>query len=71
MSALYFGDDENIASDTVFGVSKSLVIDAKDHTDCPIPGLKSVRYDFRMPKAGDNDTGRVGADPASFKSAAE
>ena len=71
VSALYFGDDENIASDTVFGVSKSLVIDAKDHADCPIPGLKSVRYDFRMPKAGDNDTGRVGADPASFKFAAE
>jgi hydroxyquinol 1,2-dioxygenase len=71
VSALYFGDDANIASDTVFGVSASLVIDAKDNADCPIPGVKSVRYDFRMPVSGDNDTGRVGADPASFKSAAE
>jgi hydroxyquinol 1,2-dioxygenase len=71
VSALYFGDDPNIGSDTVFGVSASLVIEARDNADCPIPGLKSVRYDFRMPVAGANDTGRVGADPASFKSAAE
>ena len=71
VSALYFGDDDNIASDTVFGVSASLVIDTSDNADCPVLGVKSVRYDFRMPVAGDNDTGRVGADPASFKSAAE
>ncbi len=71
VSALYFGDDPNIGSDTVFGVSASLVVEAKDNADCPIPGLKSVRYDFRMPKAADNDTGRVGADPASFVKAAE
>ena len=71
VSALYFADDPNIGSDAVFGVSASLVIDARDNADCPIPGLKSVRYDFRMPVVGDNDTGRVGADPASFKFAAE
>jgi hydroxyquinol 1,2-dioxygenase len=71
VSALYFGDDEYIGSDTVFGVSASLVVQAKNNADCPIPGLKSVRYDFRMPRAADNDTGRVGADPASFQPAAE
>ena len=71
VSALYFGDDDHIGSDTVFGVSQSLVVEAADNADCPIPGLKSVRYDFRMPRAADNDTGRVGADPASFQPAAE
>jgi hydroxyquinol 1,2-dioxygenase len=71
VSALYFGDDPNIGSDTVFGVSASLVVDAKDNADCPIPGLKSVRYDFRMPVAADTDTGRVGADPAALMKAAE
>jgi hydroxyquinol 1,2-dioxygenase len=71
VSALYFGDDPNIGSDTVFGVSASLVVDAKDNADCPIPGLKSVRYDFRMPIAADTDTGRVGADPAALMKAAE
>ncbi len=71
VSALYFGNDPNIGSDTVFGVSASLVVEAKDHADCPIPGLKSVRYDFRMPAASDTDTGRVGADPAALMKAAE
>ncbi len=71
VSALYFGDDDHIGSDTVFGVSASLVVSAANNPDCPIPGLQSVRYDFRMPRAADNDTGRVGADPASFQPAAE
>ncbi len=71
VSALYFGNDPNIGSDTVFGVSASLVVEAKDHADCPIPGLKSVRYDFRMPAASDTDTGRGGADPAALMKAAE
>ena len=30
VTALYFGDDEHIDSDTVFGVSGSLVVGAKD-----------------------------------------
>jgi protocatechuate 3,4-dioxygenase beta subunit len=71
VSALYFGDDDHIGSDTVFGVSASLVVEAKDNADCPIPGLRSVRYDFRMPAASATDTGRVGADPASMMKAAE
>lgn len=71
VSALYFGDDANIGSDTVFGVSASLVVVATDNADCPIPGLRSVRYDFRMPAASDTDTGRVGADPAALMKAAE
>ena len=71
VTALYFGDDDYVASDTVFGVSNSLVVQSKADPESPIPVLRAVRYDFRMPRAADNDTGRVGADPASFKPAAE
>ena len=34
VTALYFGDDDHIDSDTVFGVSGSLVVAAKDDPDC-------------------------------------
>jgi hydroxyquinol 1,2-dioxygenase len=71
VTALYFGDDENIASDTVFGVSRSLVVRARaDDPDAPIKGIGSVRYDFRLAPAGAGDDGRVGADPAAFAPAA-
>lgn len=77
VTALYFADDENIASDTVFGVANSLVvsIDPKDPA-CPIPGLPGVHYDFQLSRAAADDKGRVGgdgegrvgADPASIVS---
>ena len=77
VTALYFADDENIASDTVFGVSNSLVvsIDPKDPS-CPIPGLPGVHYDFQLSRSAADDKGRsaaddkgrVGADPASIVS---
>ena len=67
VTALYFGDDANIASDTVFGVSQSLVvsIDPKDPT-APIPNMPGVRYDFQLAHAQNDAKGRVGADPASI-----
>jgi protocatechuate 3,4-dioxygenase beta subunit len=71
VTALYFGDDEHIDSDTVFGVSGSLVVGAKDDPASPIPGLKAVRFDFRLAHATDGDTGRVGADPSKLMKAAE
>ncbi|MGE0225037.1 MAG: dioxygenase [Acetobacteraceae bacterium] len=71
VTALYFGDDDNIDSDTVFGVSQSLVVQATDDPACPIPGLQAVHYDFRLARAEASDTGRVGADPASLTKAAE
>jgi hydroxyquinol 1,2-dioxygenase len=71
VTALYFGDDEHIESDTVFGVSGSLVVGAKDDPASPIPGLKAVRYDFRLAHATEGDTGRVGADPSKLMKAAE
>ncbi len=67
VTALYFGDDEHIDSDTVFGVSKSLVvsIDPKDPA-CPVAGLPGVRYDFQLSHASADGEGRVGADPSSI-----
>ena len=71
VTALYFGDDVHIDSDTVFGVSGSLVVAAKDDPASPIPGMKAVRYDFRLAHAEAGDTGRVGADPSKLMKAAE
>lgn len=71
VTALYFGDDPNIDSDTVFGVSQSLVVEAKDDPASPIPGLRAVHYDFRLAKAAPGESGRVGADPTKLMKAAE
>jgi protocatechuate 3,4-dioxygenase beta subunit len=66
VTALYFGDDDYIDSDTVFGVSGSLVVAAKPDPNSPIKGLRAVHYDFRLAKAEPGETGRVGADPTTF-----
>jgi hydroxyquinol 1,2-dioxygenase len=71
VTALYFGDDPNIDSDTVFGVSQSLVVEAKDDPGSPIAGLRAVHFDFRLIKAAPGESGRVGADPTKLMSAAE
>jgi protocatechuate 3,4-dioxygenase beta subunit len=72
VTALYFGDDENIASDTVFGVSRALVVRARaDDPEAPIEGIGAVRYDFQLARAANDGAGRVGADPAAFMPAAE
>jgi hydroxyquinol 1,2-dioxygenase len=70
VTALYFGDDDYIDSDTVFGVSASLVVDAKDDPASPVQGLRAVHYDFRLAPAAPGESGRVGADPTSFMSKA-
>jgi hydroxyquinol 1,2-dioxygenase len=71
VTALYFGDDPNIDSDTVFGVSQSLVVDAHQDGASPIPGLRAVHYDFRLARAAPGESGRVGADPTKLMKAAE
>ncbi len=71
VTALYFGDDEHIDSDTVFGVSGSLVVNAADDPNSPIPGLRAVHYDFRLATAAPGESGRVGADPTKMMQAAE
>lgn len=68
VTALYFRGDDHIESDTVFGVTDSLIIDLKAHdSSSPIPGLPSIHFDFRLaastPKAA---SGRVGADPSQL-----
>ncbi len=71
VTALYFGDDDHIGSDTVFGVAESLVVKASDDGSSPIPGLLGVRYDFRLAKVSGSGPGRVGADPSRLMPAAE
>jgi protocatechuate 3,4-dioxygenase beta subunit len=66
VTALYFGDDDHIDSDTVFGVSGSLVVNATDDPNSPVKGLKAVHYDFRLAHAAPGESGRVGADPTKL-----
>jgi len=68
VTALYIAGDDHIDSDTVFGVTESLVtaINAND-TNSPIPNLPSVKFDFKLASAAAKDgTGRVGADPSQI-----
>ena len=69
VTALYVAGDDHIDSDTVFGVSESLIVtlNKKDRSS-PLPNLPSIRYDFRMAVAKDHVLGRVGADPAQITS---
>ncbi|WP_149537690.1 dioxygenase family protein [Siccirubricoccus phaeus] len=73
VTALYFADDPNIDSDTVFGVSASLVVEAAMGVPgTPRPDLPSLRYDFRLSRRAAGETGgRVGADPSQILPAAE
>jgi len=73
VTALYFGDDPNIDSDTVFGVSDSLVVrEAMGLPGAPRADLPAVRYDFRLSRTGAGDGGgRVGSDPSRLMPAAE
>jgi protocatechuate 3,4-dioxygenase beta subunit len=66
VTALYLGDDPNIDSDTVFGVSKSLIVQPRlGQQDAPDPAIPSLRYDFRIARRAAHDkSGRVGADPS-------
>jgi protocatechuate 3,4-dioxygenase beta subunit len=72
VTALYLGDDPNIDSDTVFGVSDSLVVTpAMGLPDAPRSDLPAVRYDFRLSRLAAGETGgRVGADPSQMMPAA-
>ena len=74
VTALYLDGDDHIASDTVFGVTDSLIVRLnKSDPASPIPNLPSIRYDFQLAElAGEAVSGRVGADPSQIlKKAAE
>ncbi|MBP0496373.1 dioxygenase [Pararoseomonas indoligenes] len=68
VTALYLGDDPNIDSDTVFGVSESLVVRPQTGVEgSPDPSIPAVRYDFQVARRAAHDTsGRVGADPSKI-----
>ena len=67
VTALYFADDEHVDSDTVFGVSKSLVVSpSSDLPNAPVPGIPSIRYDFTLSRETDGAGGRVGSDPSKL-----
>jgi hydroxyquinol 1,2-dioxygenase len=72
VTALYVAGDDHIDSDTVFGVSESLVISVnKNDPSSPLPKLPSIRYDFRLAAASKQDaSGRVGADPSQITKSA-
>jgi len=67
VTALYLQGDEHIDSDTVFGVTASLVtgINDKDAAS-PIPNLPTIKFDFQLPAAQAVGSGRVGADPSQI-----
>lgn len=66
VTALYLAEDAHIDSDTVFGVSKSLVVSAREDVEGnPSPGTPAIRYDFRLSREGAGEGGvRVGSDPS-------
>ena len=68
VTALYIHGDEHIDSDTVFGVTDSLVVRVTDpDPKSPFPNLPSIKYDFTLAAAGKNDVSeRVGADPSQI-----
>jgi len=74
ITALYMAGDDHIDSDTVFGVTDSLVADPKPNDpESPFGALPSIRFDFTLAAAKDGLSGRVGADPSQIttKKAAE
>ncbi len=69
VTALYLAGDEHLEDDVVFGASADLVVqERKDDPDCPIPGARSIHFDFTLSRASEADklTGRVGADPSQI-----
>jgi hydroxyquinol 1,2-dioxygenase len=66
VTAIYLAGDDHIDSDTVFGVTESLVTEPKTDPDSPFPNLPSIRFNFTLAAATDAMSGRVGADPSQI-----
>ncbi len=67
VTALYIAGDDHIDSDTVFGVTDSLVAEVKDGDSAsPMKGVPSIRFNFTLAAAKDALSGRVGADPSQI-----
>ena len=71
VTAIYYGYDQYLGTDTVFGVSNSLVVQPKPNLPgSPFPDMETVEFDFTLARAvaGDENS-RVGADPAALVAA--
>ncbi len=68
VTALYIHNDPHIDSDTVFGVTDSLIVRVNESDPAsPLPHLPSIKYDFQLAAAGKGEgSGRVGADPSQI-----
>ena len=68
VTALYLRSDDHIDSDTVFGVTETLVTETvKNDPASPFPNLPSIRFNFTLGAAAGTDaSGRVGADPSQI-----
>jgi protocatechuate 3,4-dioxygenase beta subunit len=65
VTALYFEDDAHVDSDTVFGVSRSLVIRERlGLPGAPVADLPAIRFDFTLSRDTGEGGGRVGSDPS-------
>ncbi len=71
VTALYISGDDHIDSDTVFGVTDSLVAEVRpDDKASPFGSLPAIRFDFTLAAASDAHSGRVGADPSQITATA-
>ena len=68
VTALYIHGDPHIDSDTVFGVTDSLVVKVSDpDASSPLPNLPGIQYDFTLATAAKGEgSSRVGADPSQI-----
>jgi protocatechuate 3,4-dioxygenase beta subunit len=67
VTALYLEGDDHLDSDTVFGVSDSLVTGLRrNDPSSPFPQLPAIKFDFVLGLASAAGSGRVGADPSQF-----
>jgi len=68
VTALYLRSDDHIDSDTVFGVTDSLVTETVVNDPLsPFQDLPSIRFDFTLAVAhAKGKSGRVGADPSQI-----
>ena len=71
VTAVYYGYDQYIDNDVVFGVSNALIVEPRENVPgSPFPALRSIEYNFTLARAAEGDeNSRVGADPASLLAA--
>ncbi len=72
VTALYIAGDDHIESDTVFGVTDSLIAEVKEKDpESPFDSLPAIRFNFTLAAAKDALSGRVGADPSQISKRSE